>query len=39
VSAGVELADQVGRQIDGFAEPAAALIKLWTTRLATFRAD
>ncbi|MGC1522209.1 MAG: type II toxin-antitoxin system HipA family toxin [Steroidobacteraceae bacterium] len=38
VSAGLKLADQVRRQINGFAELAAALIKLWTTRLAMFRA-
>jgi serine/threonine-protein kinase HipA len=38
VGAGLKLAEKVGKQIDGFAEMAATLIKLWTTRLATFRA-
>jgi hypothetical protein len=39
VGAGLKLAEKVGKQIDGFAGLAATLIKLWTTRLATFSAD
>jgi serine/threonine-protein kinase HipA len=39
VGEGLKLAKKVGKQIDGFAQLAATLIKLWTTRLAAFRAD
>jgi hypothetical protein len=39
VDRGLQLAKKAGKQIKGFAELAATLIKLWTTRMATFRAD
>jgi len=39
VDRGLQLAKKAGKQIKGFAELAATLIKLWTARMATFRAD
>ena len=39
VDQGLKLARKLGKQIPGFAELAAALIDLWTSRMATFRAD
>ena len=39
VARGLQLAKQAGKQIEGFAELAATLIKLWSARVATFRAD
>jgi serine/threonine-protein kinase HipA len=39
VDEGLKLAEKVGKQIHGFAELAATLIKLWTSRVATFSAN
>jgi hypothetical protein len=36
---GLKLAQKLGKQIRGFGELAATLIKLWTSRVATFRAN
>jgi hypothetical protein len=36
VDAGLKLTQKIGKQIPGFAELAATLIKLWTSRMATF---
>jgi serine/threonine-protein kinase HipA len=39
VDQGLKLAQKLGKQIPGFAESAATLIDLWTSRMATFRAN
>jgi hypothetical protein len=39
VDSGLKLTQKVGKQIPGFAVLAATLIKLWTSRMATFRAN
>jgi serine/threonine-protein kinase HipA len=39
VDQGLKLARKLGKQIPGFAESAATLIDLWTSRMATFRAN
>jgi serine/threonine-protein kinase HipA len=39
VDQGLKLAQKLGKQIRGFAELATTLAKLWTSRMATFRAS
>jgi serine/threonine-protein kinase HipA len=39
VDRGLKLAQKLGKQIPGFAELAATLTKLWTSRIETFRAN
>ena len=39
VDQGLKVARKLGKQIRGFAELAATLIRLWTSRMATFRAN
>lgn len=39
VAEGLKLTQKLGKQIRGFAELAATLTRLWTSRVATFRAN
>jgi len=39
VNSGLKLARKMGKQIPGFAQLAATLVELWTSRMATFRAN
>jgi serine/threonine-protein kinase HipA len=39
VDSGLKLTRKMGKQIPGFAQLAATLVELWTSRMATFRAN